>query len=125
MHGGSADVLDKVHVLCCAGYRDDPGPLRQDPCQRKLRRSSVFSFGPVSNILEERQIYRQCIGRKSWQIVATIRWVETAAGIHRAGKKAASNRAIGHKTDAEFLKRRKYPGFWLAPPDCVFTLNGA
>ena len=61
---GGFDVLLKVLDLARSGDRDDEQLLGQEPCERQLRRGSVFSLRKLGDAIDKRLIRGYAFPRK-------------------------------------------------------------
>ena len=69
-----------------AGDRNDPGPLRQQPRERDLRRGHALARGDLSDEIDERLTGLERLGRKAWHRAAEIFVTEGGVRPNLAGR---------------------------------------
>src|SRR5579872_5171454 len=110
--------------LGCAWNGNDPGLLREQPCQSDLGRRCLLLLRESANHVHDSLIGIPILGRKTRNDIAEISLVELRVFADRPGEKAFSERTEGDEADAEFLKNGDGFGLGLPPPQGVFTLKG-
>src|SRR5579859_2033410 len=103
-----SDVLLQPVEFGSAGDRNDPWLLRQEPCQRDLRRCGALLRPDRFQQVNHRPVCLASSGRKARQACAIVVAAERGRLVDLAGEKASSERAKGDEAYPEFLARRQH-----------------
>ena len=99
------------------------GRLRQQPCQRDLRRRGVLLLGERLQPLDERQIRLPVFLGEPRNHVAEVSRVERRLLVDLAREESFAQRTERHEPDAQLLERRKHFPLRLTPPERVLALQ--
>ena len=102
LHVDGGDNFFKVFAALGAGDRHDVVALRQDPGERQLRRRATFLFRDLPDAINEGQVPGQIITLESRRGAAVVIGREIIECLDLTSEEAATERAIGYETDAEF-----------------------
>src|SRR6201999_4088285 len=69
---GSARVLFDVLATLCSGYRYDVKTLRQNPCERQLRRLATFLVRYLADTLDESHVPTKVLFLKARELPAPV-----------------------------------------------------
>src|SRR5262249_30384541 len=86
-----------------AGNRDDRATARQQPGEGQLRRGATLDFGKLAQSRHELEVAAHILLLKTRHAPARIAVLQVFATSDGPGQKAAAERAIGHKADAQPL----------------------
>src|SRR5690348_12331581 len=107
----------------CAGDRDDPRLLSQNPRERNLRRRRVLLLREAAYRVNQGLVRLPVLRRETRNHAAEIGFVELRVLIDRAGKESLTQRAEGNKADSEFFERGQNLSFGFSPPERIFALQ--
>src|ERR1035437_1676290 len=110
--GGLRRPRDRDHVLTAAEH----------PGQRDLRRSGAVLDGYAAHDLDDRDVTRAVLAGEA-RLRETEVVLRERLGIHRAGEKTATERAVRHEADAELEDRREHLVLDVAGPQRVLALH--
>src|SRR4051812_497206 len=102
--------------LCRAWNRHDPGPLREEPCERDLCRRRVLALGEAFQPLDEGEVRLPVLLGEPWHAVAEISRLECGLVIDRAGQKTLTERTERYEPNSEFLECGQHLALGLAEP---------
>src|SRR5207248_4566833 len=96
--------------------------LRQEPCQRDLRRCRLLLFRNSAQQIHYPLICFPRLGRETGHDVAEIGTVERSLLVDLPGKEAFPQRTEWHEPNSELFQRRYYFRFRFSPPQRIFAL---
>src|SRR5271169_963566 len=109
--------------LGCAWDWNNPGLLGEQPCERYLRRGRLLPLCDLAEQIHQGLIRFEGLRCKTRQRAAEVGFVELGVFVHLPRQETLAERAIGNKTDSEFLEGRQYFRFGASRPQRVFALD--
>src|SRR5690349_3414903 len=113
---GRRGVLLQAMDMARAGDWDDEWAPRQQPGERELRRGAALGRGMRLQFLDQAEIALQVLRLETRHAAACIALAQPVEARHAAGQKAAPERAVGDKADAELLAKRQHLGLDITSP---------
>ena len=114
-----------LQVLPPLGARDrhDVVALGQEPRQGELARRDVSLGGDFLHPLDQREVLLEVLALESRRLAAPVSLGNVLGALEPAGEEASSQRAVGHKPDAQLANRGQDLLFRVAAPERVFGLE--
>ena len=98
------------------GIGHDVLALGQQPGEGELGGGALFLAGQFLHPVHELQVAGKVFALEPGRVPAEVVGGEVVSRADLAGQEAAAQRAVGHKTDPQFLEHRKDLGFGFAFP---------
>src|SRR5439155_12622063 len=109
--GDGSHVFFQSMKLGGAGDRDDPGLLREQPCQRDLSGRRLFLLRELANHVNYGLVRLAVFRREARNDVAEVVLVELRVVVDLAGEESFPQWTEWNESDAKFLQRRDDFGF--------------
>src|SRR6202041_2484456 len=116
------EILVEVRAPLCARNGHDVFALREHPGQSQLRWSAMLFLGDLFNARDQFQVLLEVLALKARRHAPEILGAKFRT-LHLAGEDAATERAVGDKSNPQLAAGRKDPALGIAGPQRVFALK--